>query len=285
MPLRSPCEDRFQEIQDLLGQGKTRKEIAQALGLTKHTVQAFLQRRKIGGVPRELRLKRLPDDEMISLLDSGLTQAETAARLGFSVSAIERRVAKLDLGTARTGPRAGAGHRQKWAGGKTTDPYGYWMIWVPLHPYCKHEAYVTEHRLVMEVLLDRYLEPQEVVHHIDGCKWHNWPSNLQLFPGNAIHRRVGHTREANAIRAQLRSDAEQNKTWIAHCSTPDDTLAQCPEEIRATLEQYIARHRPTIAHRSLPRRAFLRSGAIDLAEDQDLRSNPDTGCLPSIGGL
>jgi hypothetical protein len=231
-------------------------------------VQAFLQRRKIGGVPRELRLKRLPDDEMISLLDSGLTQAETAARLGFSVSAIERRVAKLDLGTARTGPRAGAGHRQKWAGGKVLDREGYAEIWVPLHPHVKDIAYLAEHRLVMEVVLGRYLDPKEIVHHIDGCRWHNWPSNLQLFPDNATHLIVGHSHEANTIRKQLRADAEQNKTWIAHCSTPDDTLAQCPEEIRATLEQYIARHRPTIAHRSLPRRAFLRSGAIDLEEDR-----------------
>ena len=248
MPLRSPCEDHLPVIQDLLNQGRTRKQIAQAIGLSFRTVQSFLQRRKIPGLPRELRKKRLNDAMMIALLESGLTQRETAERLGFEKSAIERRVAKLGLKTARTGPRAGSGHRQKWAGGKLLDREGYADIWVPLHPSVRDDAYLAEHRLLMEVLLGRYLDPKEVVHHIDGCRWHNWPSNLQLFPDNASHLRIGHTREANAIRTQLIADAERNNTWIAHCSTLDDTLALCPVEIRQTLETWIAKHRPTSEH-------------------------------------
>lgn len=268
MPLRSSCEDHLPVIQDLLNRGRTRKQIAQAIGLSKSCVQAFLQRRKIPGVPRELRLKRLNDQMMIALLEEGHTKAVVAERLGLSLSAIERRIKKLGLETARTGPRAGSGHQQKWAGGKILDRHGYAMIWAPLHPYCKVEAYVQEHRLIMEVLLGRYLDSKEVVHHLDGCRWHNWPSNLQLFPDNTTHLSVGHSHEANATRQQLISDAERNNTWIAHCSTPDDTLALCPAEIRQTLETWIAKHRPTSAHRSLPRRAFLRSGAHDLEEGQ-----------------
>lgn len=267
MPLRSPCEDHLELIQDRLNRGHTRKQIAEELGLSTHCVQAFLQRRKIPGVPRELRKKRLPDNEMIRLLEEGHTQAVVAERLGFSLSAIERRVKKLDLETARTGPRAGMGHRQKWAGGKLLDRNGYAEVWVPLHPHAKHAAYVREHRLLMEVLLDRYLDPKEVVHHIDGCRWHNWPSNLRLFPDSATHKRVGHSREANAIRKQSVADAVRNNTWIAHYSGPDDTLVQCPAEIREKLAAYIARHRPTNVHRSLPRRAFLRSGARDHEEE------------------
>lgn len=268
MPVRSPCEDHLPVIQDLLNQGRTRKQIAQAIGLSKPCVQAFLQRRKIPGVPRELRLKRLNDQMMIALLEEGHTQAVVAERLGLSLSAIERRIKKLGLETARTGPRAGSGHQQKWAGGKILDRHGYALVWMPLHPHANRDAYVREHRLVMETTLGRYLDPLEHVHHIDGCRWHNWPSNLQLFPDNATHLRVGHSREANTIRQQLISDAERNNTWIAHCSTPGDTLAQCPAEIRQTLEMWIAKHRPTSAHRMLPRRAFHRSGAIDLEEDQ-----------------
>lgn len=268
MPLRSPCEDHLPVIQDLLNQGRTRKQIAQAIGLSWSTVQAFLQRRKIPGLPREQRVKRLNDAMMIALLESGLTQRETAERLGFEKSAIERRVAKLGLETARTGPRAGSGHRQKWAGGKILDRLGYALVWVPLHPHANCDAYVREHRLVMETSLGRYLDPLEHVHHIDGCRWHNWPSNLQLFPDNTTHLRVGHSREANATRRQLTADAERNNTWIAHCSTPDDTLALCPAEIRAKLATWIAKHRPTSAHRSLARRAFHRTGAIDLEVDR-----------------
>jgi len=61
---------------------------------------------------------------------------------------------------------------------------GYVLISVPGHPAAQSgHNYVAEHRLVMEKLLGRYLEPHETVHHINGIPGDNRPENLQLRSG------------------------------------------------------------------------------------------------------
>ncbi|NRG43322.1 HNH endonuclease [Bacillus sp. CRN 9] len=43
------------------------------------------------------------------------------------------------------------------------------------------------HRWVAELMLGRKLKPTEVVHHIDGDKRNNKPSNLMVFPSQSEH--------------------------------------------------------------------------------------------------
>lgn len=43
------------------------------------------------------------------------------------------------------------------------------------------------HRWVAELILGRKLKPEEVVHHIDGDKRNNKPSNLIVFPSQSEH--------------------------------------------------------------------------------------------------
>ena len=52
---------------------------------------------------------------------------------------------------------------------------------VPKHPNADSKGYVMEHRLVMESHIGRYLNREEVVHHIDENPRNNDISNLQVM--------------------------------------------------------------------------------------------------------
>mgnify|MGYP001165939658 CR=1 FL=1 len=55
------------------------------------------------------------------------------------------------------------------------------------HPHSNKSGYVRIHRLVLEQAIGRYLEPEEVVHHIDGNSRNNAIENLMLFASNGEH--------------------------------------------------------------------------------------------------
>lgn len=90
-------------------------------------------------------------------------------------------------GTVRPqGPPPGS-RNPSWNGGRTIDKSGYVLVRVPNHPHANHGGYVREHRLVMEQVLGRYLDPEEVVHHRNSDRSDNRPENLELFESNASH--------------------------------------------------------------------------------------------------
>jgi hypothetical protein len=70
-----------------------------------------------------------------------------------------------------------------WKGGRHVTQYGYVKVYAPQHPRADGMGYVLEHRRVMEETLGRLLEPGETVHHIDGNRSNNAPSNLQVRVG------------------------------------------------------------------------------------------------------
>lgn len=56
----------------------------------------------------------------------------------------------------------------KWRGGECTRPDGRVYLYRPEHPNCINGKYVLRYRIVVEQQLGRYLNRNEVVHHING---------------------------------------------------------------------------------------------------------------------
>lgn len=83
-----------------------------------------------------------------------------------------------------------ASSHPNWKGGRTLDKSGYVMLHKSLLSpeeleLCKDElsnhGYLREHRLVMAKLIHRPLLKTEIVHHLNGIKDDNNPSNLKLL--------------------------------------------------------------------------------------------------------
>lgn len=66
---------------------------------------------------------------------------------------------------------------------------GYRYIYSPDHPNATHHNYMAEHRLIAEQKIGRYLNDDEVVHHINLNKLDNRPGNLMIL-SNSEHSKI-----------------------------------------------------------------------------------------------
>lgn len=94
---------------------------------------------------------------------------------------------------------------------------GYVLIRKPNHPFATATGYVREHRLAMEGSLGRYLEPSEVIHHLDGNKQNNKLDNLRLYASNKEHENTEHIKRTN-FRQVLVQCLSCNKEFYKHRS-------------------------------------------------------------------
>jgi hypothetical protein len=64
---------------------------------------------------------------------------------------------------------------------KQKDSQGYILLYKPEHPNCSVKGHYSEHRLVMEQTIGRFLVKGENVHHKNGVRNDNRPENLELW--------------------------------------------------------------------------------------------------------
>ena len=122
----------------------------------------------------------IDEEEMISLYERGLSQGEVADALRTTQKVVWKRMKCLGYRARVASKRNQRGkNNDNWNGGRTVDRLGYIRISAPGHPRASVcGGYVSEHTLVVEDNIGRYLEGDEIVHHINGIKNNNRPSNL-----------------------------------------------------------------------------------------------------------
>lgn len=79
-------------------------------------------------------------------------------------------------------------------------PNGYLLEHAPDHPKANKRGYVRQHILVAERLIGRYLALDECVHHLNGVRDDNRPTNLTVMT-KLEHNRL-HARERRAAHSQ-----------------------------------------------------------------------------------
>ena len=115
------------------------------------------------------------------------TVAEIGELLNRNPKVVNKACKRFGFRMRPRGQKFGPEHKG-WKGGRRIDKSGYVLVYAPDHPAAHPRSKtVREHRLVMEKILERYLLPTEVVHHIDDNPQNNHPSNLKLYPKNSDH--------------------------------------------------------------------------------------------------
>jgi hypothetical protein len=115
----------------------------------------------------------------------------------------------------------------KWNGGRSVMKNGYIEVWVspddPLFAMAGKDGYVYEHRIVVARSLGRCLSSDEEVHHLDGDKHNNAPSNLELLT-KSEHA----ARHASDVMTLLKRVAELEAEVARLRGTPDDAPQALP---------------------------------------------------------
>lgn len=127
-----------------------------------------------------------------------------------------------------------------WKGGMVLASNGYILIRVGTgHHLSDVRGYAYEHRIVAEKKSGRRLNGGEVVHHINGDRKDNRPSNLAIVNGNAEH--FVHHRKSGK---KLRLPGEENNTISCACGC-GETFLRFDDTGRP--RKYVSGHNPMYA--------------------------------------
>lgn len=158
-----PSEDYLRE--EYITKRKDMHEIARESGYAVGTIYNYMKKYGIKSRPT------MTEETRIKI---GLSNKGKIKNIGRIVSPETRaKISQTQKGRVYKPSKYG-GHSRK-----RTD--GYIKVYVPLHPHANKDGYVMEHILAMEKHIGRYLEKDEVVHHINHNRSDNRIENLQLM--------------------------------------------------------------------------------------------------------
>lgn len=94
--------------------------------------------------------------------------------------------ADRDLRGAKPGKSSSRENNNNWRGGRTITA-GYIKILQPEHHRSDPYGYVLEHIVIAESILGKPLPPKAEIHHVNGTRHDNTPSNLVICQDRAYH--------------------------------------------------------------------------------------------------
>ena len=175
-----------QNIISVYSMGFTCKEVAQILEVSSGSVHNVLHAYNVSPTRR----RRHQDDEVI-------IRKRVESRKGYKISESQRKIIS-EANKCNYNGLNGYGHTK-------TQNNGYILVYVPEHPHCHSDGYVMLHTVIMERRIGRYLEPDEVVHHINHDRTDNRIENLQLMNKHehcSMHMRERHKQKKEGMTYQ-----------------------------------------------------------------------------------
>lgn len=95
--------------------------------------------------------------------------------------------------------------------GRKRTPHGYVTLCIKTHPHAAENGYIFEHRIVMEMILKRYLNNNEIVHHKNEIRHDNRIENLEVM-NHADHIILHHTGSKRTKETKLKiSEKARNR--------------------------------------------------------------------------
>ena len=200
-------------IEHYVNQCLSMKQIGEIVGCAYPALKRAMVYHGIDRRKHTSKYPKLNDKEWLikSYVDDGMTGTEIAKIAGCPPSLVRSHLGYLGIVMRPRYERKGS-KANHWQGGRPIYE-GYQYRYAPDHPKAApSKPYVQEHRLVMEEQLGRYLESYEVVHHKDGDRLNNDPSNL-VVKTRGKHL-SDHFKASHEV-LELRLENEQLKKRIA----------------------------------------------------------------------
>ena len=158
------------------------KEIKKPYGFVRRYLIKFnIEIKSIADAKCNKKIKSILTKELLKKLyiDKKKSIKEISNEIELSQSIIYRYIKKFNI-KIRSISEANRGKIPGNFKGKIITNRGYIYIYVPNHLNATKNKHVFEHRLVMEKHLNRYLNNDEIVHHINGIRNDNRIENLIL---------------------------------------------------------------------------------------------------------
>jgi uncharacterized protein (DUF433 family) len=234
--------------------GETIDGIAETLKMTVNQVRRILNLNRNN--PKFDVKTKITTAEVMSYYEKGFRVADIAKFLDVTPPAVQYRIRCASRTIADT--EIALEDLPSWKGGRTIDSDGRVLIFAPLHPHASKKGYVTEHKLLMEVMKQRIVVTEERIYHLDGCKYHNWPDNIFVFQASTGFDDLKRLKKEAETRGVLRESDPMNTRQRPHCPEATYTLGQTPPEMRQKLFDYISLLRPMTVTVSPRRRATVK---------------------------